>query len=404
MADIRITDVKVFITQPGMTRHTVVRVETNQPGLVGLGDATFTYRHHTIVTAVETSLRPWLIGKDPRTIEDLWQGMMFNAYWRQGPVLNAAISGVDMALWDIKGKLAGMPCYQLWGGACRGGVLTYSHVGGATPEEVVDNARAKMQQRFTHLRCQQVGYRGPEPDAGRRPRGAQTGQYFDARAKLRSVPAMFELLRRELGDEVELLHDIHSRLAPADAIQLAKSLEPYRLFFLEDILAPEHADWLEALKSQCATPIALGELFSHPQQLTPLIARRLIDFVRVHPAMIGGITPALKLTHLAEAFGVRTAWHCPPDVSPPGVAANVHLSLMASNFGIQEWGDRPEAEYEIFPGTPRAEGPYVYANDQPGLGVEFDEAKAAGHPGKEDQVAATAWTLARLPDGSIWAP
>ncbi|MEX0653976.1 MAG: enolase C-terminal domain-like protein [Phycisphaeraceae bacterium] len=401
----KITDVKVFHTQPGGPRLTVVRVETDQPGLTGLGDATFTYRHETVATAVTTALKPFLLGKDPRCIEDLWQSMMFNGYWRQGPVLNAAIAGVDMALWDIKGKLADMPCYQLWGGACRTGVAVYTHVGGKTPEAITEKVRDALAQGHAYIRCQQDGYAGATPDAARRPKGSLPGSYYDARAKLRTIPALFEHLRRELGDEVELLHDIHSRLAPPDAIQLAKALEPYGLFFLEDILAPEHADYLPQLRAQCATPIALGELFSHPQQITPLLAGRLIDFVRVHPAMLGGITPCLKLIHTAGAFGVRTAWHCPGDLAPPGVAANVHMSMVAPNFGIQEWGARPAGEGEVFPGTPALEPPYVYANDRPGLGIDFDEAAAARHACKDgEQVKHTAWTLARLPDGSVWSP
>jgi mannonate dehydratase len=306
-----------------------------------------------------------------------------------------------MALWDIKGKMAGMPCYDLWGGKSRPAAAVYTHGGGNTPEEAIESVRRLLADGYRYVRCQLGGYPGTEGKAAGRPAGALPGEYFDPAEKLRRLPALFERVRREIGDQVELLYDVHERLAPIDAVWLAKALEPYRLFFLEDVVAPEDVAWLAQIRSVCATPIAMGELFTNPQEFVPLVSGRLIDFIRCHVSAIGGVTPALKLAHMAEPFGVRTAWHGPGDVSPVGMAANVHMDVACHNFGIQEWATRSPLEREMFPGTPEVRGGYAYPNDRPGLGVEFDEALAAKHPPDDAEVG---WTVSRLPDGTLWRP
>jgi len=399
MSELKITDVKVFLTQPGGSRLIVVKVNTSEPGLYGLGCATFTQRCFAVATAVERHLGPFVMGKDPRNIEDIWQSAMLSGYWRNGPVLNNAISGIDMALWDIKGKLANMPCYELWGGKCRPAAAAYGHAGGQEPQEVADSVRKFLERGYKYVRCQISGYSGKraEPET----EGALPGGYFRPRPKLHQIPAMFEHLRKELGDDVELLHDVHERLAPVDAVWLAKALEPYRLFFLEDLLAPEDIDWFRHVRSICATPMAMGELFNNPREMTPLIAERLIDFIRVHISQIGGASPSLKLAHLCEAFGVRTAWHGPGDVSPVGMAANVHLDIACHNFGIQEWSPRNEKELEVFPGMPEFRDGYLYPNEKPGWGMEFNEELAAKYPCREDDPRA--W-VARIPDGTVVRP
>jgi len=400
MAGPRIAKVETFLTQPAGSRLIIVRVTTDQPGLHGLGCATFTQRHLAVKAALEHHIGPFVTGKDAADIEDLWQTAMVNGYWRNGPVLNNAISGVDMALWDIKGKLAQMPCYQLWGGKCRGGVSVYAHADGREPKEVLDNARSLMQDGYRYIRCQLGGYPGLAAK-DLRPEGAAPGEYFRPREKLYQIPQLFEYLRRELPPEIELLHDVHERLAPIDAVYLAKALEPYRLFFLEDILAPEDLEWFANIRQVCATPLAMGELFNHPREMTPLVAGRLIDFIRVHVSQIGGITPALKLARLCEAFGVRIAWHGPGDVSPVGMAANVHLDMSCINFGIQEWAPRTDLEYRMFPGLPEVKQGYVCPNEKPGLGIEFDEQLAANFPCTNENPE---WTVSRLPDGTLWRP
>ena len=243
MSTLQIRDVRPILTSPGkgniQKRLIVVKVETSEPGLYGLGCATFTQRHLAVRSVVEDYLKPLLVGRDPRNSEDLWQMAYVNAYWRTGPVMFNALSGVDMALWDIKGKLAGLPVYQLLGGKCREGAAVYRHADGHTPAEVEDRVRAYMAQGYRYVRCQMGGYGG---NAVSRPEGAPDGAYFDAEGYARSVPTLFEHLRNTLGFSVELLHDVHERLAPITAVRLAKLLEPYQLYFLEDVLPPEQIE------------------------------------------------------------------------------------------------------------------------------------------------------------------
>jgi len=336
MSTLTIRAIRTIMTAPRGLRLVVVKVETSEPGLYGLGCATFTQRHLAVRAAIDDYLAPLLTGRDPQRIEDIWQTMHVNSYWRNGPVLNNAMSGVDMALWDIKGKLAGLPVYQLLGGKCREAAAVYRHTDGRDPSEVAEKVQAFMDEGYHYIRCQMAGYGGAAPTR-QAPDGAMPGVYFDPESYARGVPRLFEHVRARVGEEVALLHDIHERLAPIEAVRLAKALEPYRLFFLEDPLPPEQIAWFHAIRQQCAVPLAMGELFVTPTEWMPLITARLIDFIRVHISAIGGVTPARKLAAVCEAFGVRTAWHGPADVSPVGHAANLHLDLACPNFGVQEW-------------------------------------------------------------------
>ena len=397
---VTIEDVQCILTQPGPSRLLIVKVTTSEPGLYGLGCATFTQRIFAVETVIERHLKPFLIGRDVDRIEEIWQMSMVHGYWRNGPVLNNAISGVDQALWDIKGKRAGMPLYELLGGKSREAAAVYVHASGRDPAEVVDSASGLAEAGFRHIRIQMGRYGGEAADL-HTPDGAQPGAYFDPRAYGRTMLPMIERVRDHFGDRIELLHDVHERLYPIDAVQFAKDVEPYRLFFLEDLLAPEDVEWFSAVRAQSATPLAMGELFNNPHEWRRLITDGLIDFIRVHVSQIGGITPARTLTCFAQVFGVRTAWHGPGDTSPVGHAANLHLDLWAPNFGIQEWYRPSELEYEMFPGLPEVRDGYLYPNDRPGLGIDVDEELAAQHP-CEDIVEE--WTQTRRPDGSAARP
>ncbi len=408
-----ITGVKCILTAPAGVGLAVVKVMTSEPGLYGVGCATFTQRLLAVRTVVEEYLEPLLVGRDPHRIEDIWQLIYQNAYWRNGPVLNNALSGVDQALWDIKGKVAGLPLYELLGGKVRDGAAVYAHADGSDPQEVLDAALALSEAGLLHIRCQMGGYGGiggGDAAAHTRPPGMrmQPGRYFDPALYARETPKLFDFLRSRLGPEVGLLHDVHERLAPIDAIRLAKDLEPFRLFYLEDPLAPEDREWLADLRRQTATPIAMGELFTHPLEWRPAIVDRQLDFIRVHVSDIGGITPARKLAALSEAFGVRTAFHGPSDVSPVGHAANVHLDVALPNFGIQEFTGIPDVLREVFPGAPEQEGGYLYPGDAPGLGVDIDEELAGRYPIRADMAQFTDgvvdWTQTRLPDGTLTRP
>lgn len=401
MSEHTITDVKTILTQPNGLPLVVVKVQTSEPGLYGLGCATFSWRFRAVAACIEEHVKPFVLGKDPAHIEDIWQSLMLNGYWRNGPVVNNAVSGIDMALWDIKGKVLGVPCCELWGGMSRPAAAVYVHADGRDKQEVADRAREYYDQGFRHIRCQVGGYRGVTWGRAAPPEGALPGQYCNPREKLQLVPELFAHLREVLPPDAELLHDVHERLAPIDGVWLAKMLEPMRLFFLEDLFAPEDIEWFETVRHQCATPLAMGELFVHPGESLPLVSRRLIDFIRVHPSDVGGITPCLKLAHLCESFGIRTAFHGPCDVSPVGMAANVQMDVHVHNHGIQEWAFRNDVEQEMFPGLPQVRAGYAMPGGGPGLGIDIDETLAARFP-CDDKV--TEWTVARLPDGTITRP
>src|SRR6476619_4274785 len=214
---ITIKDIEVILTQPQGQRLIIVKVITSEPGLYGLGCATFTHRYNAVVAAIEKHLKPFAIGRDVARIEEFYRMAMVNSYWRNGPVLNNAISGIDQALWDIRGKLANMPVYELLGGKCREGAAVYGHADGRDPQEVVDNVRKYMAQGYHYIRVQMGGYGGKEGDA-RKPENSPTGAYYDPRAYMRNMLKMMEHVRTEVGDEIELLHDIHERLQPIDAV------------------------------------------------------------------------------------------------------------------------------------------------------------------------------------------
>ena len=411
-----ITDVKVILTAPEGINLLVVKVETNQPGLYGLGCGTFAYRHLAVKCLIEEYLRPLVVGRDVHAIEELWQLMHQNAYWRNGPIENNAISGIDMALWDIKGKLANMPLYQLLGGKVRDAVPIYRHADGKDLSELCENIQKYREQGITHIRCQSGGYGGGGYGhaPAHAPSQAPDGVYLDARKYMRETVKMFDGIRSRVGFDVELCHDVHERLKPTDAIRLAQALEPFDLFFLEDAIPLEEGEWIRQLRDKTNIPIAQGELFNHPFEWRNLIAERLIDFIRVHLSQVGGITPARKLQLFAEQYGVRTAWHGPGDMSPLAHAANIHIDLASRNFGVQEWsGTEPpnfviqelkgprEALLDVFPGLPQFKQGYVYANDLPGLGVDIDEAQAALYPCDS---GVTTWTQTRLIDGSLHTP
>jgi mannonate dehydratase len=412
LSPLKITNVKAILTAPARIRLCIVKVETSEPGLYGLGCATFTQRIRLVANAVDQYLAPFLIGKDPDNIEDLWQAMYQSSYWRNGPVLMNALSGVDSALWDIKGKRAGMPLYQLFGGKCRVGIPVYRHASGRTVEEVAASAKRFMAEGARFIRVQ-VGVPGNAAYGSGGGGGAGgnstlqghfAGDLFEPAPYRRSLPKLFAYLRKELGDEVELLHDVHERLPPIDAIGLCKELEQYRLFFLEDPFAPEDIGYFKHLRQQSAIPIAMGELYNNPNEWVDLISGRLIDFIRCHVSQIGGISSARKIAALCDFFRVRTAWHGPGDTSPVGHAAHVHLDLSTWNFGIQEASTFSPALQEVFPGCPEIRNGMMFGNEKPGLGIDVDEKLAAKYPIRDDPPFDLQWGRLRGWDGTIRRP
>jgi len=370
----RIRDIKVIATAPAGLRLVVVKVLTDQDGLYGYGCGTFTQRAELVVAAVEKYLRPFVTGKSADRIDDLWQAMYNSSYWRNGPVLNNAISGVDMALWDIKARQAGLPVYELLGGRCREAVACYGHASGRDYSEVVEDARKIIARGFRHVRIQvstpgMAGYGA-----------AGEGKMFEPEAYLRRALKLFEVCRQELGEEIELLHDMHEGVSPNQAVRFCKEVERFRPFFIEDPLSPEDIAYFRQIRQQCATPLAMGELFNSPHEWTPLIAERLIDYIRIHLSQAGGLTPCRKIAAMAEMMGVKTAWHGPGDVSPIGHAANITLDLVCPNFGIQESYNFPDRVKEVFSGCPELRDGNYYITEKPGWGIEVDERAAAKYP------------------------
>jgi mannonate dehydratase len=385
LAPLKIRSVKAIATAPEGINLIVVKVETTEPGLYGLGCATFTQRAEVVVTAINSYLNDFCLGKDVDNIEDIWHGAYVSSYWRNGGVLNNALSGLDEALWDIKGKRANMPVYQLLGGKARFAVQCYTHASGRTPDEVVADVQKYMSQGYRHIRIQLgayggVGTLGSNPDFKKVGFGGVTDEFMDQRAYLNSVPKMFEAVRKACGEEVELLHDIHERVQPLDAINLIKRLEEYNPFFIEDPFSPENMEWFKQLRTTTPVPIAMGELFNNINEFKMPMVNQWFDFIRVHVSQIGGITPAMKIARLGEWFDVRTAWHGPGDVSPVGHAANCHMDLAVWNFGIQEAVRFSEKLQSIFSGCPTMNKDYMSVNEVAGLGVDINEKEAAKYP------------------------
>ena len=405
----KIKDVQVIATAPAGLRLAVVKVMTDQDGLYGYGCATYTQRADLVVPAVEKYLKPFLVGKPADRIDDTWQMLYNSSYWRNGPVLNNGISGVDQALWDIKGRMANMPVYQLLGGKCREAVDCYAHASGAEISDVIANAKAYMARGYRHVRVQvgvpgMAGYGSGRGDA--KVQALHSAPVFEPEAYIRRAMQLFEACRKELGDEVELLHDVHERVSPIQAVKFCKDAEKFRLFFVEDPLSPEDIAWFRQIRQQCATPLAMGELFNSPHEWNPLIAERLIDYIRIHVSQAGGVTPCRKVAAFGELFGVKTAWHGPGDVSPIGHAANIALDLACYNFGVQEGRIFAEREQEVFQGCPKLENGYFYANEAPGWGIEIDMQAAAKYPfgfgerGERQQLNG-GWGEVRRRDGTI---
>lgn len=326
MAPVTIRSVKAIATAPEGSNLIVVKIETSEPGLYGLGCATFTQRAAAVVTAINSYLAEFCVGKDVDRIEDMWQSFYVSSYWRNGPVLNNALSGLDQALWDIKGKRANMPVYQLLGGKARFAVECYEHAGGNTPEAVAEDVQKYMNQGFRHVRIQQGGYGGigansQKPDFKAAGFGYERDGFMNPHAYLKSVPKMFEVVRKVCGDDVELLHDVHERVQPMDVINMIKAVEEYNPYFIEDPFSPENMEWFKQLRMSTSVPIAMGELFNNINEFKMPMVNQWFDFIRVHVSQIGGITPAMKIARLGEWFNIKTAFHGPGDVSPVGHSA-----------------------------------------------------------------------------------
>ena len=399
----KIDAAKVIVTSPGRNFVTL-KLFTDQ-GVTGIGDATLNGRELAVVAYLEEHVVPCLIGRDPRRIEDIWQYLYRGAYWRRGPSTMSAIAAVDVALWDIKAKMAGMPLVDLLGGRSREGVLVYGHANGADIAETLDEVGRYIGMGYRAIRAQSgVPGLAESYGVGRgklfyEPAGvglpAET--VWDTRKYLNFAPKLFEALRNAHGFDHHLLHDVHHRLSPIEAAQLGKALEPYSLFWMEDPTPAENQETFRPIRQHTTTPIAVGEIFNTIWDAKDLIQEQLIDYIRMTVVRAGGVTHLRRVADFAALYGVRTGCHGATDLSPVTMGAALHFDSWVPNFGIQEYMRHSEATDAVFQHAYYFQDGYLHPGDAIGHGVEIDEAMAAKYPYQRAYLP-----VARLEDGTMW--
>jgi mannonate dehydratase len=383
---------EVLVTSPGRNFVTL-KIETSD-GVTGLGDATLNGRELAVASYLSNHVVPLLMGRDPHKIEDTWQYLYRGAYWRRGPVTMAAIAAVDMALWDIKGKIADLPVFQLLGGESRTGALAYGHASGADIPSLFRSIRRHLDEGYKAIRVQ-TGVPGLGQIYGVATEQAEGQRYdyepakrsalpleeaWDTRRYLAHIPGVFAAVRDEFGRELPLLHDAHHRLTPNEAAILGRSLEPFDLFWLEDCTIAENPDALRRVRSQTLTPLAIGEVFNSVFDFKTLISEQLIDYVRAAVTHAGGITAMKKLVDFAALYQIKSGFHGPTDISPVGQAAALHLDMAIHNFGIQEYMKHSAETLEVFLTSYTFHEGLLHPGTKPGLGVEYDEDAGASYP------------------------
>ncbi|MEP7242315.1 MAG: D-mannonate dehydratase ManD [Gammaproteobacteria bacterium] len=399
----KITACRVIVTSPGRNFVTL-KIVTDQ-GVHGVGDATLNGRELPVVSYLNDHVIPCLIGRDPQRIEDVWQFLYRGAYWRRGPVTMRAIAAVDTALWDIKAKMAGMPLYQLLGGKSRERVLVYGHANGTTLEDTVEAVGRYIEMGYKAIRAQSgipgvaMAYGVGRGDLHYEPADAAlpTETLWDTPKYLNFVPRLFEKLRATYGFEPHLLHDAHHRLTPIEAAQLGKSLEPYKLFWLEDVTPAENQEAFRLVRQHTTTPLAVGEVFNTIWDCKDLIQNQLIDYIRTTVVGAGGITHLRRIADFASLYQIRTGCHGATDLSPVTMAAALHFDTWVPNFGIQEYMRHTAETDAVFPHAYTFSDGYLEPGDAPGHGADIDEAAAARFPYQPASLP-----VARLQDGTMW--
>jgi mannonate dehydratase len=399
----KIAAARVIVTCPGRNFVTL-KIETDE-GVHGVGDATLNGRELAVAAYLTEHVIPVLIGRDPARIEDAWQYLYRGAYWRRGPVTMSAIAAVDTALWDIKGKVAGLPVYELLGGASRDGVMVYGHANGNDIGETADEVARYIDLGYKAIRAQcgipglpstygvakDKLYYEPADAAIPTENAWSTTKYLD------HVPKLFDTLRARFGFEPHLLHDVHHRLTPIEAGRLGRALEPYRLFWMEDPTPAENQQAFRLIRQHTVTPIAVGEVFNTIFDCQALIGEQLIDYIRTTVVHAGGITHLRRIAHLAELYQVRTGSHGATDLSPVCMGAALHFDTWVPNFGIQEYMRHTPETDAVFPHAYHFDNGYLHAGNAPGHGVDIDETLAARYPYRP-----SALPVNRLEDGTMW--
>lgn len=402
----KIKEIKVIVCRPGRNFVTVKIV--TECGIYGIGDATLNGREMAVVAYLEEHIVPCLIGKDAQQIEDIWQYLYKGAYWRKGPVTMAAIGAIDMALWDIKGKKANLPVYQLLGGKSRKGVTVYGHANGETIDEVLDNLGKMIDEGYKAVRLQctipnlkgtygtMEGKKNYYELQGDRPLPPE--QEWSTSKYMNFIPELFKQARERFGYDIGLCHDVHSRLTPIEASRLGKLLEPYNLLFIEDAVPSENPQGYKIVREHTVVPLAVGEIFNTVWDSKVLIENQWIDYLRTAITHGGGITPLRKMADFAAMYHTRMAPHGAPDLSPACFMAHMHLNIWAPNFGIQEFiGFGTDELNEVFKYEFELKEGLLYMKDKPGLGIDIDEEAAKKYPYKRSYLP-----VSRLEDGTLW--
>jgi len=399
----KITAAKVIVCSPGRNFVTL-KIETDQ-GIYGLGDATLNGRELAVASYLSDHVAPTLIGRDPARIEDIWQYLYRGAYWRRGPVTMCAIAAVDTALWDLKGKVARLPLYELLGGRSRDGVMVYGHANANTIDETLDEVARYVDLGYKAIRAQ-CGIPGIPSTYGvskdrmhYEPADAAlpTENVWSTAKYLDHVPKLFEAVRSRFGFDHHILHDVHHRLTPIEAARLGRSLEPYRLFWLEDPTPAENQEGFRIIRQHTVTPIAVGEVFNTIYDCQTLITEQLIDYIRTTVVHAGGLTHLRRIASLADLYHVRTGCHGATDMSPVCLAAAVHFDTWVPNFGVQEYMRHASETDAVFPHAYSFKDGYLHPGDTPGHGVDIDEKLAARYPYKPSSLP-----INRLEDGAMW--
>ena len=370
----KITDLKVFPVH----NWVFVKLETDE-GIHGIGEASLSGRSRAIVEVLTAHLKPVLTGQDATRIEHIWQDIFRGTFWRGGPVLQSALAGVDIALWDLNARALSVPLYRLLGGKCRDRVLTYRHVGGRTPEELVDRAQQLLDGGCKVLRI--------SPASGK-------DGIFDASAMTRQSVAHFEALRNAVGDEPEVIFEVHTRMTPPQAIGLCNAIAPFRPMFVEDPIRSENPATFALLRQHTSVPLGTGEQLTHKWAFRELIEGELVDYLRVDICHSGGITEGKKIATMGEVHYQELALHY--TASPVSTAAMLHLNTAVPNCAVQECNPHPEWLDDVILNAHRIEDGYLVPTGDPGLGIDLDEGAAAAHP-----IHDTEPPRLRRPDGSL---
>ncbi|GGM05082.1 D-mannonate dehydratase ManD [Dactylosporangium sucinum] len=398
----KIADVRVVVTCPG--RNFVTLKIVTDEGVHGVGDATLNGRELAVAAYLRDHVAPALIGRDPSRIEDTWQYLYKGAYWRRGPVTMTAIAAVDTALWDILGKVAGLPVYKLLGGRSREGVTVYGHANADTTDQVLAEVARYVELGYRAVRVQTgvpglastYGVSGDKMFYEPADAALPTENVWSTAKYLAHVPTVFARVRDEFGPTLRLLHDVHHRLTPIEAARLGKSLEPYALTWIEDPVPAELQEGFRLIRQHTTTPIAVGEVFNTVWDCETLIREQLIDYIRTTVVHAGGITHLRRIFDLAALHHVRSGSHGATDLSPVCMAAALHLDLAIPNFGLQEYMRHTPETDAVFPHGYHYDGGYLHPAETPGLGVDIDEDLAARYPYRPAQLPVN-----RLEDGTV---